>query len=142
VPEYTAYNQLWSVFGNQAFKIFGFPCAQFYNQEPGVGQEIPNSVRYVRPGSNFITMVHLMNKIEVNGQNQDPIYTWLKSGCPAPSINFVSAEFISWDPVYTNDISWNFEKFLIDKNGKPFKRYDPGVDGFDLSADIAHLLSQ
>jgi len=107
-----------------------------------VGQEIPNSVRYVRPGNNFITNVHLMNKIEVNGQGQDRIYTWLKSGCPAPSDNFVPAEFIVWSPVYTNDITWNFEKFLIDKTGKPFKRYDSGVDGFDLSADIALLLSQ
>jgi len=142
VPEYTAYNQLWSVFGTQNFHMFGFPCGQFANQEPGVGQEIPNSVRYVRPGNDFITKVHLMNKIDVNGQNQDSIYTWLKSACPAPSINFVDGPDISWSPVFTSDITWNFEKFLIDKHGKPYKRYDPGVDGFSLSADITLLLSE
>jgi len=114
----------------------------FLNQEPGDGQEIPNCVRYVRPGNGFITNVHLLNKILVNGQGQDPIYTWLKSACGAPSVNFIPGELFDWDPVYTNDITWNFEKFLIDKNGKPFKRYDSGTDGFDLSADIVHLLSQ
>jgi len=132
---------LWSQFGNRSFKIFGFPCAQFYNQEPGDGQEIPNSVRYVRPGNNFITNVHLMNKILVNGNGQSPLYTWLKSACPAPSQNFVSAEFIDWDPVLTNDITWNFEKFLIDKNGKPYARYDPGTDGENLAGDITMLLA-
>jgi len=83
-----------------------------------------------------------MNKINVNGADEDRIYTWLKGGCPSPSVNFLPAEFISWTPVYTNDIAWNFEKFLIDKTGKPFRRYDSGVDGFDLSADITYLLSQ
>jgi len=128
-------------FGSQAFKIFGFPCGQFANQEPGDGQEIPNSVRYVRPGNNFITRVHLMDKIDVNGQSESPLYKWLKSACPAPSLNFIDAGDISWNPVYTNDITWNFEKFLIDRTGKPFARYDPGTDGSDLAADITRLLS-
>jgi len=122
--------------------MFGFPCGQFDNQEPGDGQEIPNSIHYVRPGNGFVTQVHLMAKILVNGQGQSPLYTWLKSACPAPSPNFISAEFIDWDPVYTNDITWNFEKFLIAKNGKPFARYDSGVDGFTLSGDIAKLLAE
>jgi len=122
--------------------MFGFPCNQFLMQEPGVGQEIPNSVRYVRPGNNFITQVRIMNKIDVNGADQDPIYTFLKGACPNPSINFVDPSVaISWDPVYTTDITWNFEKFLIDQNGRPIRRYDPGVDGFTLSKDIATLLA-
>jgi len=121
--------------------MFGFPCGQFLNQEPGDGQEIINSIRYVRPGGGFLTMVHLMNKIDVNGATQDPIYTFLKGACPSPSINFISAEYIDWDPVYTSDVCWNFEKFLIDKQGRPYKRFDSGVDGFDLVADITHLLS-
>jgi len=132
---------LWSQFGNQAFKIFGFPCGQFDNQEPGDGQEIPNSIHYVRPGNGFVTNVHLMNKILVNGQGQSPLYTWLKSSCGAPSNNFVPAVLIDWDPVYTNDITWNFEKFLIDKNGKPFARYDSGTDGSLLAGDITKLLA-
>jgi len=122
--------------------MFGFPCGQFDNQEPGYGQEIPNSLRYVRPGNGFITKIHLMTKILVNGQGQDPIYTYLKGACGAPSMNFISAEFIDWDPVYTSDITWNFEKFLIDKNGVPYKRYDSGVDGFTLAGDISMLLAQ
>jgi len=120
--------------------MFGFPCGQFDNQEPGDGQEIPNSIHYVRPGNGFVTQVHLMTKILVNGQGQSPLYTWLKSACPAPSINFLPAEAIDWDPVFTNDITWNFEKFLINKNGKPFARYDSGVDGFALVGDITMLL--
>jgi len=122
--------------------MFGFPCGQFDNQEPGDGQEIPRSLYYVRPGNNFLTKVHLMSKILVNGNGQDPIYTYLKSACGAPSINFLSADEIDWDPVYTSDITWNFEKFLIDKNGMPYKRYDSGVNGDDLAGDITMLLAQ
>jgi len=121
--------------------MFGFPCGQFDNQEPGEGQEIPRSLYYIRPGNNFITSVHLMEKIDVNGDQQHPIYTWLKSACGAPSTNFLSADEIDWDPVYTSDITWNFEKFLIDKHGKPFRRYDSGTWGLTLAADIAMLLA-
>jgi len=122
--------------------MFGFPCGQFDNQEPGEGQEIPNSIHYVRPGNGFVTKVHLMSKIMVNGQQQHPIYTWLKSACGAPSPNFLPGAEIDWDPVYTSDITWNFEKFLIDKHGRPFKRYDSGVDGATLAGDIAMLLAE
>jgi len=82
-----------------------------------------------------------MAKIDVNGQTQSPLYTWLKSACPAPSPNFVDGHDISWSPFYTSYITWNFEKFLIDKTGKPFARYDPGVDGDTLSDDIMKLLA-
>jgi len=131
-----------SVFGNRPFKIFGFPCGQFDNQEPGEGEEIPNSVRFVRPGNNFDTRVLLMNKIMVNGAQQDPIYTWLKSACPAPSDNFLDGGDITWDPVYTNDITWNFEKFLINQAGKVIRRYDSGVGGYTLANDISALLQE
>lgn len=83
----------------------------------------------------------LMNKGDVNGPNTPAVLNWLKETCgPAVSM-FTPQEYISWDPVYIYDITWNFEKFLIDSHGKPYKRYGPGVAPLNLTADIAHLLN-
>jgi len=127
------------LFASYPFEIVGIPCGQFHNQEPGANAEILNGLRYVRPGNLFTPSFPLMSKSMVNGKSQLPLYTWLKGRCGNPSINFISAPYINWDPVLTSDITWNFEKFLIDKNGQPFKRYDPGVPGMKLSDDIKLL---
>jgi len=123
------------------FEIVGFPSGQFHNQEPGTNAEILNALKYVRPGNNYVPQFPLMLKGMVNGNTQQPIYTWLKGRCPNPSINFISAPNIRWTPVLTTDITWNFEKFLIDKKGQPFKRYDPGSPAINLANDIARLLT-
>lgn len=60
------------------FKIYGVPCNQFGKQEPGVGIEILNSVKYVRPGHGFIPELYLLVKRDVNGKKEDELYTWLK----------------------------------------------------------------
>jgi len=107
-----------------SLKVLGFPCGQFYNQEPGSNAEIPNLLRYVRPGNGFIPNFNMFNKIEVNGAKEDPIFTMLKGQCPRP--NNVIADFpmaVSWRPIRTYDIHWNFEKFLVDHKGQPLYRY-------------------
>jgi len=122
--------------------ILGFPCGQFHNQEPGNNNEILNSLQYVRPGKGFIPKFPLFSKGNVNGANQQPIYTWLKSSCQVELEIMADVSLIAWTPCRSYDITWNFAKFLIDKKGNPFKRYHYLTDPLDLSPDISMLLSQ
>ncbi|KAK7072892.1 Glutathione peroxidase 3 [Halocaridina rubra] len=108
-------------------------------QEPGVDGEILDSIRYVRPGGGFYPKITLFEKTEVNGDGENEIYKFLKKGCDYTDSEYESRLFYS--PLRVGDIHWNFEKFLIDKRGKPFARYHPEVtDAEDLYADIDDLL--
>ncbi|KAK7072893.1 Glutathione peroxidase 3 [Halocaridina rubra] len=99
-----------------------------------------NGIRYVRPGGGFEPQMTLFEKTEVNGASEDPIFTFLKSGCTYTDTDFDPNVFYS--PLRVGDIAWNFEKFLIDKNGKPYTRYHPSVtDTATLTPDIDALLN-
>eukprot|EP01090_Pellita_catalonica_P021592 TRINITY_DN8125_c0_g1_i1.p1 TRINITY_DN8125_c0_g1~~TRINITY_DN8125_c0_g1_i1.p1 ORF type:complete len:132 (-),score=23.31 TRINITY_DN8125_c0_g1_i1:346-741(-) len=124
------------------FAIIGFPCGQFFNQEPGTDSEILNCLKYVRPGQGFVPKFPLFLKGDVNGADTQAIYLWLKGACPQPSPTLTSPQFIDWTPVTPADLTWNFEKFLIDKTGKPVRRYSPGTPPLDLVKDISTLLAQ
>lgn len=66
----------------------------------------------------------------------------LQSRCPAPD-NFIDdADKISWSPVRNNDITWNFEKILIDHKGQPYRRYTPTVEPKEITEDIEKLIKQ
>ncbi|EDO49157.1 predicted protein, partial [Nematostella vectensis] len=124
--------------------IFGFPCNQFGFQEPGANaDEIRNSLKYVRPGNGFVPNFPLMNKTEVNGINQNPVYTFLKvcMRCPcSDGVIQADRDKVIWSPVRSGDITWNFEKFLIDHHGKPVRRYKPWVHPVELGQDIERLI--
>lgn len=82
----------------------------------------------------------LFQKTDVNGQDEDPMYTFLKSACPYTEDTFETSLF--YEPLRVHDISWNFEKFLIDKNGKPYSRFHPTVTTSDeIKVDINFLLN-
>lgn len=136
-------NELCEKFGNQLV-VLAFPSNQFGHQENGGGEEILNTLRYVRPGNGFIPQAVMFDKVDVNGENEHPIFTWLKTHLPAPSDNpesFMSdPKFIIWSPVKRTDISWNFEKFLLSQDGTPVKRYSRTFLTKDIEKDIAALL--
>jgi len=138
VTNYLGLNQLVQKFSS--LSILAFPCAQFYNQEPGENNEILNCLQYVRPGGGYVPLFPLMSKIAVNGASIHPVYTWLKQRCPNPDVEIGNIPYISWSPVTITDITWNFEKFLLDKNGLLVKRYDPATPPSNLIADIQALL--
>jgi glutathione peroxidase len=124
------------------FKLLGVPCNQFGMQEPGAnGTEIMNGVRYVRPGNNFQPNFEITEKIEVNGPNEHPLYTYLKKYCPSPWVTFAPKDRLFYDDFKVNDIRWNFEKFLIDQNGKPVMRYSETYSPLDIQQDIQQLLT-
>jgi len=142
VVNYNELNQLAAMYGDK-LHILGFPCAQFLNQEPGKNNEILNGIKYVRPGGGYVPSFIIFEKTDVNGDPSQihPVYVYLKSVCPQPSAVVGQLPYIMWSPITPNDITWNWEKFLIDKNGKPFKRYVPQTDPIKIIEDINYLLA-
>jgi glutathione peroxidase len=120
-PQYTGLEQLRTELAHEGFEIVGFPCNQFGGQEPGTDAEIREfcSTRYD-------VSFPLTTKIEVNGQGRHPLYAWLTS--PANG--------------HAGDIQWNFEKFLIARDGRVLGRYPSGTrpDDKGLLGEIAAAL--
>jgi len=142
VPNYTGLNELVSKFGANGLVVLGFPCGQFANQEPGKNNEILNGVKYVRPGGGFVPAFPVFGKLAVNVSTQDPLFAWIQIVCPQPSPLLSSSPAdISWSPVTTASYTWNFEKVLFDRKGKPVRRYDPSVAPSAMEKDIQALLA-
>jgi len=145
IPAYTALNALAEFYEeNDDFVILGFPCNQFGLQEPGsdVGSdnEIMHGIRNVRPGGGFEPKMTLFKKTKVNGANEDGLFTFLKGACSYTDELFEAG--LEYTPLRVGDIHWNFEKFLIGKDGKPVFRYHPTMNDVDTwKADINALLN-
>jgi glutathione peroxidase len=122
-PHYEGLQKLYELYGNKEFVVLGFPCNQFGAQEPGTAEEIVTFC-----SNNFNVTFPLFEKIDVNGENALPLYNYLKQVLPIDGEN--------------NDIRWNFEKFLINRNGNPIKRYAPQTTPEDLKIDIENLLAK
>ncbi|XP_052359459.1 glutathione peroxidase 9 isoform X2 [Oncorhynchus keta] len=146
-------NALMEMFGDLNFTVLGFPCNQFGLQAPEVNHETLNLLKYVRPGGGFVPKFPVFGKIEVNGLNEEPLFAYLKVvylTCPLfaylkeslPYVNPVIGDIkrFYWSPIKVNDIRWNFEKFLIDSDGAPFRRYELHGPTEKVEKDIAGLL--
>uniref|UniRef100_H3BB80 Glutathione peroxidase n=2 Tax=Latimeria chalumnae TaxID=7897 RepID=H3BB80_LATCH len=137
-------NQLHSKYASQGLVVLGFPCNQFGHQENCKNEEILNSLKHVRPGNGFEPHFTLLDKCDVNGKDAAPLFTYLKEKLPYPSDDPTSLmtdpKSIIWSPVCRNDISWNFEKFLISSDGEPYKRYSRKFLTIDIEEDIKKLL--
>jgi glutathione peroxidase len=120
-PQYTGLERLHGELEGEGFAVVGFPCNQFGAQEPGTELEIREfcSTRY------DVTFP-LAAKVEVNGPGRHPLYAWLTS--PANG--------------HPGDIQWNFEKFLVGREGRVIGRYPSGTKPEDngLRTDIAEAL--
>lgn len=136
-------NQLCEKYGDKLV-VLAFPTNQFGHQENSNGQEILNALKFVRPGNGFEPKAIMFDKIQVNGEGEHELFAWLKTHLPTPSDDAISLmtdpKFIIWSPVRRSDISWNFEKFLIDQNGNPVKRYSKAFLTSDIAKDIDALL--
>ncbi|XP_046560536.1 epididymal secretory glutathione peroxidase-like [Haliotis rubra] len=142
-PQYWQLNVLADNFMESSFSIVGFPCDQFAHQEPGANKtELLAGLRYVRPGMNYTPHFTLHMKIHVNGEDEQPLYRYLKDSCPVPLDASYDRSESFWDPIKVNDISWNFEKFLIDHNGRPLFRFRPDVEPMDLRELVELMLDR
>jgi len=137
-------NALAEFYEGNDFVILGFPCNQFGLQEPGTDlgsdNEVMHGYRYVRPGGDFEPKMDMFKKVKVNGDGESEIFTFLKGACPYTDEEFLSG--LNYSPLRVGDIHWNFEKFLVGKDGKPAYRYHPtNNDPENFKADINELLN-
>jgi len=120
------------------------PCVQFLNQEPARSpEELRNGIKYVRPGGGYEPNFPLFKKLFVNGEDAHPLYKFLKASCRQPDDRdqFRATEYYLFQSSFNaDDISWNWNKFLIDQNGKPVRRYAEGYDVMLIEEDISSLL--
>jgi len=143
--------------------ILGFPCNQFGHQTNEGDGEFLNTLKYVRPGDGFECnpAITIFSKTDVNGADAAPLFKWLKSeimipegdmsdtkgnGCAdidaliLPRGGFGGTTVSLWTPVCRSDIAWNFEKFLVGKDGKVVKRFSRYYDTNAIASDIDALL--
>jgi glutathione peroxidase len=105
-PQYKALEALHEKYKDKGFTVLGFPCNQFAGQEPGTNEEIKQFC-----SSKYNVSFPLFDKLEVNGPNRHALYTQL-AGKDSP---------------FPGDIKWNFGKFLVGRDGKIIKRFEPRV---------------
>ena len=124
-PQYEELEALYKVYKDKGLEILDFPCNQFGEQAPGTEEEIHQFCTL-----NFGTEFPQFKKIEVNGENESPLFTYLK------------AQQAKADPDYASkpDIKWNFTKFLVDREGNVVERYEPTTDCKVIEEAIKKLL--
>lgn len=133
--------------------MIAVPCNQFGHQENGSKQEIITSLFHIRPGNEYVPNFPLSTKLEVNGANAHALFQQLRHALPFPSDRDFGAEAsnpqgvftdplrVLWKPLSRTDISWNFEKFLIGKDGVPAKRFSPSFETIQLKEEIQALVN-
>jgi glutathione peroxidase len=119
-PQYAGLEVLWERYGKDGLVILGFPCNQFDAQEAGTEEEIAAFCDL-----NYGVTFPLFKKIDVNGQDADALYKWLKRETPGSG---------------NRDVEWNFAKFLVGRDGVPLKRFGDKVEPEDIAPDIERLL--
>jgi len=120
-PQYEGLETLHKELGDKGLSILGFPCNQFGKQEPGNADDI-TSFCQINYGVGF----DMFEKVDVNGDDADPLFTYLKGQAPGV--------------LGTKKIKWNFTKFLIGKDGEVIKRYAPKTKPEDIRRNIEALL--
>ena len=119
--QYEGLQKLYSKYAQDGLEILGFPCNQFKAQESGTNEEIQFFCT-----EKYDVSFNVFNKIDVNGQDADPFYEFLKNERPGI--------------MGTKNIKWNFSKFLVNKSGEVVKRYGPTTKPEAIESDIVRLL--
>ena len=120
-PQYTGLQKLYDTYKDKGFEILDFPCNQFANQAPGSDDDI-HTFCTGRFGITFPQFA----KIDVNGKNEDPLYTYLKS---------------KKGGLFSSRIKWNFTKFLVGKDGTVIKRFGPTETPESIEAFVKKALA-
>ena len=119
-PQFEGLEELYKKYKDKGLVILGFPCNQFAAQDPGDNKEIEGFCKL-----NYGVTFPMFQKIDVNGDNEHPLYTYLKS---------------EQKGTLGSKIKWNFTKFLIDRKGNVVDRYAPTVEPSKMEKDIVKLL--
>ena len=119
-PQLTELEEMYKDYKDRGFEILGFPCNQFANQDPGSNKEISEFCL-----RNYGVTFTMFEKIDVNGENAHPIYKYLKANAKG---------------ILSNEIKWNFTKFLIDREGNIVDRFAPTTTPNKIRKDVEKLL--
>ena len=120
-PQYAGLQQVYAAWQEKGLEILAFPCDQFGHQEPGSDAEIQEFCQL-----NYGVTFPVFSKIEVNGEQADPLYQYLTVQKAGPK---------------GSAVQWNFTKFLIDANGNVVERFEPAVKPDMLVTEIEKLLA-
>ena len=144
-PQYEELEALYKQYKDKGLEILDFPCNQFGQQAPGTEEEIHQFCTL-----NFGTEFPQFKKIEVNGENESPLYTLLKKEKGFGGFNLdhpigskLDEMMRKMDPDYASkpDIKWNFTKFLVDGEGHVVARYEPTDDIKLIENKIVELIN-
>ena len=139
-PQYKELESLYEKYRDKGLEILDFPCNQFGEQAPGTIQEIRQFCT-----ANFAVKFPQFDKIDVNGENADPLFTWLKAQKGFGGFDLTDKTGKMMDGMLRkrdadydkkSDIKWNFTKFLVSRDGKVLKRYEPTDKMSDIEAAI------
>lgn len=143
-PQYDDLQDLFEKYEEDGLVILDFPCNQFGHQAPGTNEEIVSFC-----DSRYGITFPIFSKIEVNGDNEIPLYTYLKSqkgfagfNAEHPLTPMLESMLGRSDSHYwkSSDIKWNFTKFLIDREGNVVERFEPTADMAEVEQKIVKLL--
>lgn len=143
-PQYDYLQDMYEQYAEDGFEILDFPCNQFGHQAPGTEGEI-----HLFCSQRFGITFPMFEKIEVNGEQAHPLFTYLKSVTefhgfhPEHELSKTLEKMLAEkDPNYStsSDIKWNFTKFLIDRDGNVVERFEPTDFKEDIEDAIKDLL--
>ena len=141
-PQYEGLEKLYKEYHEKGLEIIDIPCNQFGNQAPGTDDEIHEFCAL-----KYDTSFDQFTKADVNGENELPLYTYLKEQIKEDKITGLknkmamkTVEKISTSTKKDGDIKWNFTKFLVDKEGNVVGRYSPTFKPEDMEADIKKII--
>ncbi len=144
-PQYKELEALYEKYADKGFMILDFPCNQFANQAPGTDEEIQAFCT-----SKYDVKFPIFKKIEVNGENAEPLFKYLKNELPFVGVKghpiktklIKTIGKISKTVTDDKDIRWNFTKFLCDRNGNPVERFEPTAPMKEVRKAIEALLNK
>lgn len=139
-PQYEGLEELYRDTAARGLEILGFPCNQFKEQEPGTDDEIQAFCK-----TTYDVTFPVLAKIEVNGPGADPLYQYLRAAAPGdfgPQYGgfYDAIAKVRPEAEGTDEVKWNFTKFLIGRDGTVIKRYEPPVAPADIRADLENYL--
>lgn len=141
-PQYEGLENLYKKYHEQGLEILDFPCNQFGNQAPGNDNEIHQfcTLKYNTSFDQFA-------KIDVNGENELPLFTFIKQESPEELVEGMknkmtmkAIEKISSTAKNDKDIKWNFTKFLVNREGNVVYRFSPTYKPEDIEEKIKELI--